>query len=187
MCFGWSREGRGRRWAIQSVAAICLPLSTDTTAPFQTPLQRPDRPRSDFTLPDYFDMPAGPTKRFLRSSITMSVARQLTPPECFVGLWPAELRACMLMPEASVNKNRCAKGGEHQIRTSRQVAPVQAEAKTCCVQRTAYNELGLGVLSLNGRHVATAGRGDRYLRQLHPPAGAQPGPCQQMGSGNQTA
>jgi hypothetical protein len=62
----------------------------------------------------------------------------------------------MTVPEAAVDEHSRSMAGKDYVRRSRQISPMQAEAKPCGMKRAPHCDLWLGILSTNaGHHAAT--------------------------------
>ena len=64
--------------------------------------------------------------------------------------------AVVAMPKAAVNENHGFLFGQHYVWASRQVLPVQAEAKSHPVQNGTNTNLGLSVFRTNSRHITAS-------------------------------
>lgn len=108
---------------------------------------------SSLTLPDNHRPPPHPLKILDCSTVTLDVRLKLSCPE----IWPRlgisrQTAARMAVPEAAVHEQRDMQPREHEVRCTREVLPMKAEAQPHGVSSTAYGHLRPRVLPANPRH-----------------------------------
>jgi len=65
----------------------------------------------------------------------------------------------MLMPKTPMDKDGQPMPGEHNVRTSRQIAPMQSKAIAGAMQELSNRDLGRGILAAKSPHQLTASFG----------------------------
>jgi len=78
-----------------------------------------------------------------RTPVTVKISFDLFTPEFMPSFWPFEELTVVAMPETAVNENHGAIAWKYQVRSSRELALVQTEAKASRVKPASNNQLKL--------------------------------------------
>jgi hypothetical protein len=70
------------------------------------------------------------------------------------------------MPETAVHENRLAQADKSQIRSARNIAPMQPISVAESVNNTAHRQLGASILAPYARHDLAAAL---FRNRIHPP------------------
>ena len=131
------------------------------------------RPASG-ALPKHENSPAGFQKRLRIPPVSFLRSCDLRAPEILASRGHLKQRAPVSVPEASVNENTHPMPWHHDVRPSRQVATIQAEAKSPGVQTLPQKQFDLRVAASNATHVQPplfAGKHiHRYQPETSPPS-----------------
>lgn len=107
------------------------------------------------TFPDDDDIPALLFQRYIIAGISLHVSGKLLFPELAVGGWGACVFASFVpMPEAAIYENGCFVPRQYDIRTPRQVFPLDAETVALTVQQLPEQDFRLSVPPLDGGHIS---------------------------------
>jgi hypothetical protein len=123
------------------------------------------------TFPDDKDCPPHLFEGADSGSVSLSVRRNLCPPELDVRLRKRrETATAVLMPKAPVNEYCRPPTWKHHIRSSRQISSVESVPKSVRMEPSPDYQFGLGVLSTDSRHERTALGSTHHVghRQLLP-------------------
>ena len=128
---------------------------------FQEP---PDAPveslRSDLAFPHRQHPPARSTQPAPVPGVALDVPLQLGFPVRVIGPRPPVASSTsMLMPEAAVHEDDRPVPGQHEIRRSGKISPVEPEPVAKSVDQPPYGDLGRGVGRFHLRHHGAAFRG----------------------------
>lgn len=130
--------------------------------------------RRDLTFPDGELAPRRCAQGEAGSPVPGHVCFDLRSPEGSTGLRPLRSCAAVMMPEAPMHHHDSAITGEHDVRRTRQVFPVEPEAQSFPMKRAAHKKLRLRVLRPDSSHHAAANSGNPSSRQPHPPTRVPP-------------
>ena len=131
----------------------------------------PDAPveslRSDLAFPHRQHPPAQSPQTAPVPGVALDVPIQLRFPVSAIGPRPPVASSTsVLMPEAAVHEDDRPVSGQHEIRRSGKVSPVEPEPVAQSVDQPPYGDLGRGVGRSYLRHHGAAFRGREPFRQI---------------------
>jgi hypothetical protein len=113
---------------------------------------------SQYAFPYDTDFPSCVEKKRKITLVVCLVAADLLTPEVRTRPWPFEQGAVVAMPEAAMHKDDCPVTGKDDVRLPGKVSGMEAEAETRTVHKASDDNFGLGILSPDPCHHATACR-----------------------------
>lgn len=134
--------------------------------------KRPTAAPPQGTLPNCQHSPAALQQRMMRVRIPRLVPRYLAGPELRARGRHSEHRAVMAMPEATVDEHDRPMSREYEVRSTWQIARLQAETQSCSMKPLSHKDLGRRVASTDAAHVVAALRGGVDVHQAAEPIGS---------------
>jgi hypothetical protein len=106
-----------------------------------------------FALPDRYNIPARFLKGIFSAPVSFNVPLKLLSPKFGSSFWKLGKSAiCVLMPEASMDKNTGLQSGQYDVGATRQVSAVQPETEAVSVQKPPNQHFRFGVLAFDAGH-----------------------------------
>ncbi len=107
-------------------------------------------------MPQNHNLPAGPLESRDGVAVPLLVAIEFSIPEGGVRSGPLSTRTVMAVPEATMDEDGDPVARQDNVGRSREISPMQPEAKAFGVQETAGRDLGFCVFGPDGCHKAAA-------------------------------
>lgn len=137
----------------------CATGSYMSTATLDSPdklLERRQRLRSRFTLPDHKNVPAQSLQLQLLLPIAQNIGSDFFTPECGPSLRPFEMAAIVSVPKASVYEDHCPVLWQYDIRPSWQVPTVEPKTKSGGMKLPPDNYLWFGIATPDRGHISAS-------------------------------